>query len=365
MKRNINNKVFIIAEVGVNHNGKINLAKKLIEKSKQAGADAIKFQLYSTDEIASKNLKLAKYQKKNTKNIKNQYEMLKKYEISLNFVKKIKKYCKKFNIKFMVSVFDVKSLSILKKINYRNFIKIPSGELNNYFLLRSINYLKNKFIISTGMSNFEDIVNSVNFLSKTKVFRYDKKKNSIKILNKQSLTLMQKKIHLLHCVTDYPASLKYLNLNVISKIKNLTKLNVGFSDHSEGIDAAVYAVYCGARIIEKHITLDNNLSGPDHIASLNPQLFTSMVLKIRAAESILGSFEKKPQPCEIKNIKAVRKIIVANKSIKKAEKFNWDNISSKRTGLNGIDVKNVINLIGKKSNNNYLKHQIIKKNEKN
>jgi N,N'-diacetyllegionaminate synthase len=354
------NKVFIIAEAGVNHNGKIKLAKKLIEKSKEAGADAIKFQLYSTDEIASTGLKLAAYQKKNTDNSDNQYDMLKKYEISLDFVREIKRHCKKINIDFMVSVFDNKSLNILNKINYKNFIKIPSGELNNYFLLRSIKNSKYKLILSTGMSNFEDIVNSINFISKRKIFSYKKKNDTIQIINKKFHASLKKKIHLLHCVTDYPAPSKFLNLNVISEIKNLTKLNIGFSDHSEGIDASVYAVFCGARIIEKHITLDRNLSGPDHKASLNPQLFKLMVSKIRAAENILGSYKKKIQFCEIKNIKSVRKVVVAKKIIKKGKKFTWNNLSSKRTGLEGIDIKDVIKLIGKKAIKDYIKNQIIK-----
>ena len=187
------NKVFIIAEAGVNHNGKIKLAKKLIEKSKEAGADAIKFQLYSTDEIASTGLKLAAYQKKNTDNSDNQYDMLKKYEISLDFVREIKRHCKKINIDFMVSVFDNKSLNILNKINYKNFIKIPSGELNNYFLLRSIKNSKYKLILSTGMSNFEDIVNSINFISKRKIFNYKKKNDTIQIINKKFHASLKKK----------------------------------------------------------------------------------------------------------------------------------------------------------------------------
>lgn len=359
MKKNINNKVFIIAEAGVNHNGQLKLAKKLIEKSKQAGADAVKFQLYNTDEIASTNLKLAKYQKQNTKNNQNQYQMLKKYEISIDFVKKLKKFCEKIDIEFMLSIFDNKSLRILNSIGYKNFIKIPSGEINNYFLLRSIKYSKFKFIISTGMSNLEDIVNSINFLTKTKIYKFIKKKNSIQILNKKAVNLIQKKIHLLHCVTDYPTSLEYLNLNVINSIKNMMKLNVGFSDHTGGVDAAVYAVFCGAKIIEKHITLDNNLSGPDHIASLNPKSFSLMVSKIRAAETILGDPIKKIQSCEINNIQAVRKIIVAKKNIKKGQIFSWNNLISKRTGLKGINVKNVNMLIGKKAKKNYIKDQII------
>ena len=358
-KKLVRDKVYIIAEAGVNHNGKLNLAKQLIEKAKFAGADAVKFQLYNTNEIASHNSQLASYQKKNTSKIRNQFELLKKYEISVQFVKYLKTYCKKLNIDFMLSVYDNESLKILKKIQYKNFIKIPSGEINNHFLLRSIEFSNNKFIISTGMSDNVEIINSINSISKSEVYSFDKKKNKIKILSNKLLSKIQKKIYLLHCVTDYPADIKYLNLNAIKTIRNNTKLDVGFSDHSIGISAAVGSVYCGAKIIEKHLTLNKKLKGPDHRASLNPKDFKLMVSKIREAEKILGSSKKNIQKCEIKNKKAVRKIVVAKNDINKGEKFSWNNLTAKRSGLRGLEVGNVALLIGKKAKKNYKKDRNI------
>ena len=351
--------VYVIAEAGVNHNGKLQLAKKLVKTAKKVGANAVKFQLYNTEELATQSSKLANYQKKNVKNTKSQFELLKKYELSKSFLKAIKNHCHKIKIDFMLSIFDNQSLKMLNEIKYRNVIKIPSGEINNYFLLKEVNFKKNKFIISTGMSDYEDIVNCINTISKRKVYSFDKKKNRLKILNNKFLNLIKKKITLLHCTTDYPAAHKHLNLSVIKAMKNDFKINIGFSDHSKGIDASVGSVYCGASVIEKHLTLNNSLKGPDHIASLNPRNFKLMIDKVRQAEVVMGNNIKKSQICESNNKKAVRKILITKKTIKKGEKFSWKNLTAKRSGSKGFEVSKVHLLIGKKAKIYYNKNQII------
>ena len=181
----------------------------------------------------------------------------------------------------------------------------------------------------------------------------------IPCLCKKYLSSVQKKIFLLHCITDYPASYKYLNLSNIEAMKKDFKLSIGFSDHSTGIDAAVGSIFCGASIVEKHLTLNNNFKGPDHIASLNPKDFKLMVEKIRQAELIMGSNEKKIQKCEFKNKEAVRKILVAKKIISKGEKFSWNNLTAKRSGSRGVNVSKVHLLIGKKAKIYYKKNQSI------
>lgn len=318
---------FIIAEAGVNHNGKLNLAYKLVDAAKNAKADCVKFQLFDHKELSTTNASQASYQTKNTKKKLTQYELLRKLEMNFHSLKKIKNYCKKKKIDFLLSIFGTEQLKIIKKLNL-NSIKIPSGEINNYPLLNEISKLNKEIIISTGMSTLEEIKYAINILTKRK--------------------LNSKKIILLQCTTDYPTKLKDVNLNVISTLKKYFNLPMGLSDHTMSNEAAIAAVALGAKVIEKHITLDNKMNGPDHKASLNPIKFKEFVKSIRNTEKLLGSFVKRPSKLEIKNKKFVRKSIVAKKKINKGDKFTFKNITCKRPE-GGISPRHWTKVIGKKS----------------
>lgn len=330
-------KTYIIAEAGVNHNGKLNLAYKLVDSAKNAGADCVKFQLFNHQELTTINNLQANYQIKNTKKKQTQFELLKKLEMNFTSLKKIKNFCKKKKIDFLLSVFGTEELKIIKKLNLKT-IKIPSGEINNFPLLKKISKLNKNLIISTGMADFNEI------------------KYAIKILKKNNADL--NKISILQCTTDYPTRLKDVNLNVIKTLKNYFKLNVGLSDHTIGNEAAIAAVAIGAKIIEKHITLNNSMLGPDHKASLNPKKFKDFVKSIRNTESLLGSYLKKPCQSEIVNKEKVRKSIVAKKNINKGENFNINNITCKRPegGISPIYWEKVI---GKKSKYSFQKDDFI------
>ena len=276
------NKTVIIAEAGVNHNGKIDLALKLVDVAAKSKADYIKFQTYSTEDLVQKKIGLAKYQKKNIKKISSQYKLLKKFELSVSDHLKIIKRCKQKKIKFLSSPFDFKSIDLLKKLKL-NLFKIPSGEITNISYLRKIGALKKKIILSTGMSNTEEIKKAI----KTLISSGTKKKN----------------ITILHCSSEYPANKNNLNLLSIPFIKNKFNINVGYSDHSLGLQASFTAVALGATVIEKHFTTNKRLSGPDQSASLSSKELRNLVKGIRYIEPTLGSYVKKPYLSELKKQK--------------------------------------------------------------
>ena len=329
--------LLIIAEIGVNHNGDIKLAKKLIDKAKDCGADFVKFQIYETTNMVTKNAPKAKYQinKKNSK--ETHYEMLKKYEVNSNFLKKISDYSKKKKINFLASVFDLNSLNILKKINPK-YIKIPSGEITNLPLLEKIGKLNLKVIMSSGMSNMKELDNALKVLIKSGTFK--------------------KNIIILHCTTSYPTKFDDVNLNAMLKIKKKLNIEIGYSDHTKGIEVAIAAISLGAKVIEKHFTLNKRLNGPDHLSSLNPLEFKEMVKSIRNVENAFGSSLKKPTKIETQNSLIVRKSIFAQKNIKKGEKFSLENICIKRPGV-GKSPMMWYKLIGKKSKKNYKADELI------
>ena len=293
-------KTIIIAEAGVNHNGDINLALRLVDIAAKSKADYIKFQTYSTDELVQKKLGLAKYQKNNTKKNYSQYEMLKKFELSMSDHLKIIKRCEKKKIKFLSSPFDLKSIDLLKKLKMDLF-KIPSGEITNIPYLRKIGSLKKRILLSTGMSNIKEIKIAI----QTLLTSGTKKRN----------------ITVLHCSSEYPAKKNNLNLLSIPFLKKKFDINVGYSDHSLGLDASFTAVALGAKVIEKHFTINNKLNGPDHKASLTPTQLVNLVKGIRNIESTLGNYLKKPSSAELKNSKFVRKFIVAKKKLKRVKNF--------------------------------------------
>jgi N,N'-diacetyllegionaminate synthase len=326
-------KTLIIAEIGPNHNGNISLAKKLILSAKRSGADYVKFQTYKTEEVLIKNLKKANYQIKNTLNKKEtQFEMLKKFEFSQKNFIKLFKFCKKIKIKFLTTAFDLDSIDFVKRLNL-DFFKIPSGEINNLLFLRKIGKFNKKIIISTGMSNIREIDNALKILIKSGT----KKKN----------------ITVMHCNTEYPTPFRDANLKSIVSMKKKFKTSIGYSDHTLGIEAPIAAVVFGAKIIEKHFTLNKNMKGPDHKISLEPKELKFMINCIRNIEVAIGSGIKKKTHSEKKNIYLVRRSIVAKKNILKGEYFSNENLTVKRPA----DGKSPLlwdSIIGKKSKKNYL-----------
>jgi N,N'-diacetyllegionaminate synthase len=325
------NKTIIIAEIGVNHNGKIEIAKKLVDVAKKAGADYVKFQTFKARNLVQKNTKASQYQINNLgKNI-TQDTLLKKLELSENDHKKIIRYCSKRKINFMSSPFDLESLDLLFSLKIFN-IKVASGEINNLIFLEKLAKIAKKIFLSSGMATLKEVSKALQILIKNGA----KKKN----------------IFVLHCHTDYPTQLNDVNLLAMNTMKKKFGLKVGYSDHTEGNETAIAATAMGAKVIEKHITLNNNMKGPDHRASLNPEKFYKYVKLIRNTETLLGSDIKKPTRSEIRNKKFIRKSIVAKKNIKKGEVFSESNLLCKRPegGISPIYWKEVV---GKKSKRNF------------
>lgn len=300
-------KTFIIAEVGVNHNGSIDLAKKLVDKAVEAGVDAVKFQTFKCENLVSKSAQKAEYQKENTGNDESQFDMLKKLELSYNEFSELKNYTENKGIFFISTPFDIESVEFLNSINVKMF-KIPSGEITNLPYLRAINACKKDVILSTGMSNLQEITDAIKVLKDCKV-------------------------SILHCTTQYPTPFEDVNLKAIHTIKEVFNLQVGYSDHTKGIEASVAAVAIGASIIEKHFTLDKTMEGPDHKASLEPEELKQMVKAIRNIEIAIGDGVKEPLKSEIPNIEIARKSIVAKYKIKKGEKFTEENLTTKRPAI--------------------------------
>lgn len=328
------NRAIVIAEAGVNHNGQINLAKKLIDVAARAGADYVKFQTFDVDNLILKNTKTTIYQKENLRKNISQYSMLKKYQLTDADHKNLIKYSKKKKIKFLSTAFDEKSLNLLKKYNL-DYIKIPSGEITNYPFLKKISKYKKKILISTGMATIQEIRQALKALG-------NKKKN----------------ITILHCTSDYPANIDNLNLNFLKKLKKFG-YDVGYSDHSLSIITPSIAIALGCKVIEKHFTLSKNLKGPDHKASLEPQELSKMISFIRDTEKMLGSINKKITKSEHKTKMLVRKSLVAIKEIKKGEILSIKNITTKRPGI-GISPFKINKFLGKKSSKNFNKGQFIK-----
>lgn len=325
-------KIIIIAEAGINHNGSIKKAFQLVDIAKKANADFVKFQTYKTNNLVLPNAKKAKYQI--GKSNENQFQMLKKSELSYDEFYRLYQYAKKKKIKFLSAPFDVESAYFLKKIGLKS-IKIPSGEITNIPLLEFLSKTKLKLILSTGMSTLEEI------------------DNAVKILKKNSLSI-------LHCNSAYPTPFEDLNLRVIKFfLKKYKFAKIGFSDHSTGLEAGIAAATLGAQIIEKHFTVNKKLSGPDHKISLDPNELRLFVKQIRDVSVMLGSFNKKITNSEKNNIIPARKSIYAKKDIKKGEKFSELNLTIKRPQA-GLKASNWKKIIKKKSNYNFKKNQLIK-----
>ena len=331
------NKVFIIAEAGVNHNGNIKLAKKLIDAASKAGADAVKFQTFKAENLVGKDAEKAKYQVENTGNDDSQYKMLKKLELSFNDFVELKRYCDKKGIMFLSTPFDDESIEFLNELGIK-IIKIPSGEIINLPYLKKIGKLRKKIILSTGMADLGEIEDALDVLINAGI----KKEN----------------ITILHTNTEYPTPYEDVNLKAMKTIACAFNVDVGYSDHTLGIEVSIAAVALGAKVIEKHFTLDRNLEGPDHKASLEPKELQTMVNAIRNIELALGNGIKKPTPSEKPNMEVVRKSIVAKRAIKKGEIFSEENIAAKRPG-SGISPMRWDEIIGIAAQKDYKTDELI------
>lgn len=327
-------KTLIIAEIGVNHNGNIDTAKKMIEVAKECGADIVKFQTFNTDALTSKFAKMAEYQKKNMGEEKSQKDMLKSLALSYDDFRELADYCKEVGIMFLSTPFDIGSVHFLDSL--QNIWKIPSGEITNYPYLVEIAKTKKKIILSTGMCTMDEV------------------EASLKVLKDNGAA----DITLLHCTTDYPAPLESVNLKAMLTLKEKFGYPVGYSDHTKGIEVSVAAVAMGAEVIEKHFTLDRNMPGPDHKASLEPNELKELVDTIRNVEKAIGDGNKKPTESELQNRNVARKSIVALKPIKKGELLSEDNLTTKRPG-NGISPMLWNKIIGTSAKRDYEEDELI------
>ena len=329
--------VFIIAEAGVNHNGSIELACELIDVASESGADAVKFQTFKAENLVSKNAEKAEYQKQTTDASESQFDMIKRLELDIDAHKKLIDYCKEKDIMFLSTPFDHESIDLLNELQLQIF-KIPSGEITNLPYLRHIGSLNKIVFLSTGMSNLKEIGDALAILT--------------------NAGTLNENITVLHANTMYPTPMEDVNLNAMLTIQRKFGVDVGYSDHTLGLEVDIAAVAIGASVIEKHFTLDKSMEGPDHKASLEPEELKAMVSAIRNIEKALGSSEKKPSPSESVNIDVVRKSIIASASIKKGEILSDNNVTAKRPGA-GISPMKWDKVIGTVASKDYQMDDLI------
>lgn len=334
----INNRTLIIAEAGVNHNGDINLAKQLIDAAAEAGADLVKFQTFSADRLATRTAEKAEYQSQNTDNQESQYQMLRRLELTPEMHNQLILHCAKRNIGFFSTGFDIESVDMLVSLGQNHF-KIPSGEITNLPHLRHIGRIRKSVILSTGMATMDEIEAAIDVLEQAGTTRAD--------------------ITVLHCTTEYPTPMNEVNLHAMQSIKKTFGVAVGYSDHTSGIEVAIAAVALGATVIEKHFTIDRNLQGPDHKASLEPGELKSMVAAIRNIEIALGDGVKRVTSSEAKNIPVARKSLVAKRAISLGEVFSVENLTTKRPGT-GISPMRWDEVIGSVAVRDFLPDELIK-----
>lgn len=322
--------VYIIAEAGVNHNGRLDLALKLCDAAKEAGVDAVKFQTWKTDNIVTASARQAAYQTENTGVEESQYDMLKKLELSYTQFEEIQQYCKMIGVDFLSTPDEEESLEFLMNTLHLPLVKIGSGEVTNIPFLRAIGRKRQKVILSTGMSTLSDVEMAYNTL----------------------LESGASEVALLHCTTNYPCSYDEVNLQAMQTLKSAFKCQVGYSDHTKGIEVPIAAAAMGAEIIEKHFTLDKNMEGPDHKASLDPVELKQMVASIRNIEKAMGDGIKRPNASEQKNAEVVLKRIIAKKPIQKGEILGTDNLALLRSS-EGLPAKFWDLVVGKPAKKDY------------
>ena len=329
-------RTLIIAEAGVNHNGDINIAKKLVDAAADAGVDYVKFQTFKADKLVNKDAKQADYQIENTGVVESQYQMLKKLELTDENHHILIDYCDKKGVKFLSTAFDFESIEFLK--DKLDFYKIPSGEITNLPYLIKVAKLKLPIVMSTGMANMQEV------------------KEALAVLIAHGIN--KKDVTILHCNTEYPTPMKDVNLLAMKTIEKELGVKIGYSDHTLGIEIPIAAVTLGATVIEKHFTIDKTMEGPDHKASLEPNELKAMVIGIRAIELAMGNGIKTPSESEQKNIKIARKSIVALTDIKEGELFNESNITVKRPG-NGISPMKWNEVLGSRASRNYKADELL------
>ena len=334
-------RTFIIAEAGVNHNGNMDTAIKLIDMAKKAGADAIKFQTFKSERLVTRSTPKAKYQKANTGSGESQLEMLKRLELTSDNFKRLFSYCRKKNIIFMSTPFDEKSADMLDRLGMGIF-KIPSGEITNKPLVQHIAGKNKPVILSTGMSYLSEVEKAVRWI--------------YEIWNKSGFN---QQLTLLHCVSNYPAHAADVNLYAMNTLKAAFGLSVGYSDHTQGIEIPIAAVAMGAKVVEKHFTLDKNMKGPDHKASLEPDELKAMVKAIRNVEKAMGDGIKRPTEKEDETRIIARRSLVAKRDIKKGDVINSGDIIIKRPG-NGILPEFKETIRGMKARKNIIADSVIK-----
>jgi N,N'-diacetyllegionaminate synthase len=330
-------KTFIIAEAGVNHNGSIDLAKKLIDVAVDAGADAVKFQTFKADKLVSRNAQKAEYQKQTTAADESQYDMIKKLELDENSHRELIYYCNQKHIMFLSTPFDHDSIELLNSFGMKVF-KIPSGEITNLPYLRHVGSLGKEVILSTGMADLGEIEDALDVLMQAGT-------------PKEQITV-------LHATTEYPCPIDNVNLRAMQTIRAAFEVKVGYSDHTQGIEVPIAAVAMGACVVEKHFTLDRTMEGPDHKASLEPEELKAMVQAIRHVEQALGDGTKKPSRSEAKNIAIARKSILAARHIKAGDVFSAENLTIKRPG-NGMSPMRWDEMIGQVAQRSYHEDELI------
>ena len=331
------NHAYIIAEAGVNHNGQLDKALMMIDVAKRAGADGVKFQSFKTENYITKTADKAKYQKQTTGISQTQFDMIKALELTENDQYALKEYCDKNSIEFLSSPFDLWGINFLDRLGLKK-LKIPSGEINNLPYLKKVGALKKKILLSSGMATLQEVAFAVNLL----IDEGTPKDN----------------ITVLHCNTEYPTPMEDVNLNAMLTIRNELGVEVGYSDHTQGIEIPIAAVAMGATVIEKHFTLDRTLPGPDHRASMEPDELKAMVQAIRNIEKSFGNGVKKPSLSEKKNIFTIRKSIVAKRNIRKGELFNENNLAVKRPA-NGISPIEWDKVIGNTASRDFIEDENI------
>ena len=327
-------RILIIAEAGVNHNGSLELAKKLVDTAKECGADIVKFQTAKLSSLVSKSAPMAEYQKENTGKEESQKDMLSKLLLPFEDYRILADYCNKVGIRFLSTPFDVESIDFLEPL--LDIWKVPSGEITNYPYLVKIAKTKKDIILSTGMCTMTEV------------------EDAVKVLKDNGCG----KLTILHCTTNYPTPMEDVNLKAMLSLKERFGCDVGYSDHTRGIEIPIAAAALGATVLEKHFTLDRNMEGPDHKASLEPEELRDMVLAVRNIEKALGDGTKEPTEAELKNRLVARKSIIAARDIRKGEIFTEDNLTTKRPG-NGISPMKWNEIIGKRACRDYTEDEMI------
>ncbi|OGW82880.1 MAG: N-acetylneuraminate synthase [Omnitrophica bacterium GWA2_52_8] len=356
--------IFIIAEAGVNHNGSVRTAKKMVDVALAAGADAVKFQTFITEHVLSKNTRKAAYQQKTTGKAESAWDMIKSLELTPREHMEIAAYCRRRGIEYMSTPFDLPSLDLLVRQIRVKRLKIPSGEITNAPLLVRAGQAHLPVLVSTGMANIREIKDALGAIAFGMISRESETPSKARFNrayhSPQGQKLLRRYVTVLQCTTEYPAPANAMNLRAMATMRQALLLPVGFSDHSLGIAAPIAAAALGAVVIEKHFTLNKKMPGPDQTASLDPKELREMVRGVRTVEAMLGTGVKAAFHCEQKNIPIARKSLVAARPIRTGERFTPENLMPKRPG-SGVSPFQYWNYLGRKSKNTYREDDLIKK----